>query len=118
MDGLRVFARSGTSFKFLGYDSLVIRPRPNVAMTEFQGLGEAGASYMLQGYLTEMGELQHSKQGRPMRAGKLVEPSGVALPVMFHGSHVQDPDWRDHTLVTVFFATSQEGLQNAVAMFF
>ena len=88
-----------------------IVPSNNIVVTDFGKLTSVDVAANLMGILAECQETQTSRAQNPIKRAKLVDGSGMALPLMFHGHHALNVDLKDGVLISIWYGKAEPGLK-------
>ena len=97
--------------------TLKIVPSSTMMTTVFDGMNKPDLHGNLMGIVSAVGELFHSKAGRPMRDFVLQGRNGKSLRIMMHGAWATDTDLIVGQRVAVYYAQSLAGIKGASGFF-
>ena len=110
---VRMQSKATTTITFHEAGGINVKPCDSILTKSFANLGESGRGHILQGWLCELQVAQQSEKGNWMKGAKLVDPDGIALPLMFHGDHATDENLTEGCYLSIWWASSVEGLETA-----
>ena len=109
----KVQSIKSSDIEVVGAGSVSIHPSLSWIVTDFNCLGEAHECVAVQGIISRIGEMKHSRAGCPMQSCILLSPEGIGLPLMLHGDKfVNDPDlMKAGVEVLLYWITALPGLE-------
>ena len=109
----KVQSIKSSDIEVVGEGSVSIHPSLSWIVTDFNCLGEAYECVAVQGIISRIGEMKHSRAGCAMQSCILLSPEGTGLPLMLHGDKfVNDPDlMKAGVEVLLYWITALPGLE-------
>ena len=109
----KVQSIKSSDIEVVGEGSVSIHPSLSWIVTDFNCLGEPYECVAVQGIISRIGEMKHSRAGCPMQSCILLSPEGIGLPLMLHGDKfVNDPDlMKAGVEVLLYWITALPGLE-------
>ena len=109
----KVQSIKSSDIEVVGEGSVSIHPSLSWIVTDFNCLGEAYECVAVQGIISRIGEMKHSRAGCAMQSCILLSPEGIGLPLMLHGDKfVNDPDlMKAGVEVLLYWITALPGLE-------
>ena len=109
----KVQSIKSSDIEVVGEGSVSIHPSLSWIVTDFNCLGEAYECVAVQGIISRIGEMKHSRAGCAMQSCILLSPEGIGLPLMLHGDKfVNDADlMKAGVEVLLYWITALPGLE-------
>ena len=109
----KVQSIKSSDIEVVGEGSVSIHPSLSWIVTDFNCLGEPYECVAVQGIISRIGEMKHSRAGCPMQSCILLSPEGIGLPLMLHGDKfVNDPDlMKAGVEVLLYWITALPGME-------